>query len=157
MLFRRRHADTFRPWSNIFLPSWRYCWRNFKLGSPKLLNSWSFSYQSVASTLLKKLRKNALLSVNFVYAWKNYPTSTKLTLCGSPFHPWMENCFAFATVYLPIFFIAVAVLLRKTIEKNISSNLILRRIAAQLLSVSTACSRGLIPLIRKPSTTIFRL
>jgi hypothetical protein len=39
----------------------------------------------VLPTLLKSYGKNAPLSVNFVYAWTNYPISTKLTLCGAPF------------------------------------------------------------------------
>jgi hypothetical protein len=39
----------------------------------------------IQHALWKKPWKNAPLSDNFVYAWKNYPTSTKLTLFGAPF------------------------------------------------------------------------
>jgi hypothetical protein len=46
--------------------------------------------------------KNAPLSVNFVYACKNYPTSMKLTLCGAPFPSIEVNSFAFAPVYIQI-------------------------------------------------------
>jgi hypothetical protein len=35
--------------------------------------------------LFKSHGKSTPLSVNFVYAGKNYSTSTKLTLCGAPF------------------------------------------------------------------------
>jgi hypothetical protein len=49
----------------------------------------------------ESLGKNLPPSVNFVYAWQNYPTSTKSKLCGSPFPSIDVKLFCFCISDIP--------------------------------------------------------
>jgi hypothetical protein len=62
---------------------------------------WIPEITSVDTLLCQKSPgKNAPLSVNFVYAWKIYPTSTKLTLYGAPFPSIYGKLFCFCNSVL---------------------------------------------------------
>jgi hypothetical protein len=64
---------------------------DMKIGNSYVLVYWIINalgrlWLGTLCTLLKKSNGNNVpLSVNFVYAWKNYSTSTKLTLSSAPF------------------------------------------------------------------------